>query len=81
MCFADPAQIDSIDGDIATVRHADGSSRVSVLPLRALPRPVQPGDWVLVSLGLAIDAISEDEGRFLLDQLRDLRRAVGSAKS
>lgn len=80
MCFADPARVESIDGDMATVRHADGAIEVSVLPLRALHRAVNPGDWVLVSLGMAIDIVPACEGEVRFEELRLITRPTQSVR-
>lgn len=79
MCFGEPGRISTIDGSNATVDTLDGELEVSLMVLRAQHREVRPGDWVLVSLGLAIDTMCQDDALAMRAQLaafHDADRAV-----
>jgi hydrogenase expression/formation protein HypC len=61
MCLAIPMQITSIDGLMARCE-AKGTTRdVSLLMLQ--DDPPQVGDYIKVSLGLALHTVSEEEAR------------------
>lgn len=72
MCIALPGKILGI---------VDGAARTARVDVRGIPRTVRlglldarPGDWVLVSLGLALERISEADAAEtlrLLDELED----------
>ena len=72
MCFGEPGRISTIDGSNATVDTLDGALEVSLMVLRAQHREVRPGDWVLVSLGLAIDLMDQHEALAMRAQLAEL---------
>ena len=72
MCFAEPGRIAWTDGSIARVRTSTGESEVSLAVLRARGEQVSEGDWVVAALGLAIEHITEHDGRRLLDEHRAL---------
>jgi len=78
MCFSEPGQVRSIDGSMVGIETADGVFDASLRVVEASGRTVAVGDWVLVTLGLVVDVVDEDEGRALLEQMRRLRVAVGS---
>ena len=63
MCLGVPGQIveiaDSLDGARATVE-IEGAIRTVNLTLLA-DTPVQPGDWVLIHLGFALEKLSAQE--------------------
>lgn len=73
MCFAEPARIVSIDGEIAQVVSGGHVSEVSLGVLRAGGFAATPGDWVLASLGLALEVIDESTGRALEAELAHMR--------
>ncbi len=61
MCLAIPMQITAIDGLMARCE-AKGTVRdVSLLMLQ--DEPLQIGDYLKVSLGLALNKVSEEEAR------------------
>ncbi len=74
MCFGEPARVITIDGTDATVDTLDGPLEVSLVVLTAQHHTVQPGDWVVVSLGLAIDTLDRAEAADLWNQLTELRQ-------
>jgi hydrogenase assembly chaperone HypC/HupF len=67
MCMSDPAQIIEVtpDGGEAAVEMRGARRRLSVALLTLEGRPVEPGDWVLASAGMAIERIDEAEAREL----------------
>ena len=75
MCFTEPGRVTTIDGSMVRVETADGVLDASLRLVEAGGRAVGVGDWVLMSLGLVVDVVDEDEGSALLEQMRSLRRA------
>lgn len=59
MCWAVPLKIKDIDGEMGTV-DLDGTTREVGLQLLDDP---QPGDYVLVHAGFAIQKLDEEEAR------------------
>jgi hydrogenase maturation factor len=57
------------DGLSALVRGQHGTQSALLLALEPEGRPIEAGDWLLVHSGLAVQRISEDEARDLLDFL------------
>lgn len=75
MCFAEPGQVMSIDGDVATLVDADGvvtSAALSVVRARGVG--ISPGDWVLVALGLVLERITAAQGAELIAAVAELDR-------
>jgi len=73
MCLGEPARVRSIDGTNAAVETLDGVIEVSLVVLAAQHRAVHPGDWVVVSIGLAIDVLDAAEALELTGRLAELR--------
>jgi len=76
MCFAEPARIEAINGDIARVISGGDRSEVSLCVLRAGGTDVMPGDWILASLGLALEVIDSSTGCSLDAELAGMRSAT-----
>jgi hydrogenase expression/formation protein HypC len=76
MCLETPALVDSVDADglCAMVKVEHGTQQALLLTLDA---KVEPGDWLLVHSGLAVERISEDEARDLLNLARQTRPTKG----
>ncbi len=69
MCLAVPSMVIEKDGLIATVDSGGTRLRVSLL---LLPEEVQPGDYVLVHAGFAIQKVDKDsaeESRRLIEEI------------
>lgn len=73
MCFSVPGQVVAVAGMTAEDRTAsvvvDGVTRVVSLGLLD-DAVVEPGAWVLIHLGYAMECIDADEARELLTALR-----------
>lgn len=68
MCLAIPVQIETLDGERATVA-LDGH-RTEVLA--TLVPEAKVGDWVLVHAGFAITILDPDEARETYDLLKEM---------
>lgn len=68
MCLAVPAQIIRREDLLATVEVGGVQRQVSVM---LLPE-AQPGDYVLVHAGFAMQAIDAEEARLTWDLLREI---------
>jgi hydrogenase assembly chaperone HypC/HupF len=68
VCLSDPARVVSVsdDGAEALVRMRGALRRLSVALLTLEGETVVPGDWVLASVGMALERIDEAEARDLL---------------
>lgn len=77
MCFAEPGRIVSTDGSMASVATGAGNVDVGLVVLVAQGEHVVVGDWVVVALGLAIERITEQDGRRLADERRVLLEDAG----
>ncbi len=70
MCLAIPAQIDSLDGEFA-VAHVGGiRRRINI----SLVSGLQPGDFVVVHVGYALNRLDPDEAERTLALLREAHR-------
>ena len=69
MCLAIPAQVVSIDGNTAIVDFGGVKRTVSI----ALLEKINPGDYVIVHAGFAINKINEEHA---LESLQLLREAA-----
>jgi hydrogenase expression/formation protein HypC len=69
VCLETPALVVSVDADglCAMVKAEHGIQPALLLTLDA---KVEPGDWLLVHSGLAVERISGNEARDLLDLAR-----------
>jgi hydrogenase maturation factor len=76
MCLGETARIVHVDGVHADVEAVDGITRVSLAVAHAQGEFPDVGDWVLISLGLAIDVVDPEEGARLAAEHRELRRSV-----
>lgn len=67
MCLSDPARVLEVseDGAEAIVWSRGARRRLSLAPLMRAAQPVAPGDWVLASLGMAIEAMEEADAHAL----------------
>lgn len=61
MCLAIPMQITAIDGLMARCEAKGITRDVSLLMLQEVPPQV--GDYIKVSLGLALNTVTEEEAR------------------
>ncbi len=74
MCFAEPGQVVSVDGDVAEVVVDGVAATVALSVVRAQGVELSPGDWVLVALGLALERITAARGAELVAAVADLQR-------
>ena len=81
MCIEAPAQVISVDpeGLCAMVSAEHGAQPALLLALDPEAQPVQAGDWLLVHSGLAVERISGDEARDLLE-LMGRARSTGEVR-
>ena len=72
MCLAVPMQVMEVHGEVALVEQAGVSREVRVDFLDG----VEPGDYVLVHAGLAIERLRPEEAEETLRLIRELADAV-----
>lgn len=72
MCLSVPAKIVSIDGEMADVSAGGAIFRAG---LQMIENP-QPGDYVLLHAGFAIQKISEEEALETLRILKEIRDSL-----
>ncbi len=77
MCLGFPACVVAVDADgvRATVRVDDRRMEVFMMVAEPGAQPVGPGDWLLVHSGIALERLSAEDARDLLD----LRRMADTA--
>lgn len=68
MCLGIPSKIVSVDGDKAVVSVGGTEYEVSI----QLLENVNPGDYVLVHTGFALEKISEEEAKETLRLIQEL---------
>ena len=68
MCLGIPARIEKIDGEYADANINGATIRIGL----QLMEEVQPGDYVLVHTGYALEKLSEEEAQETLRTLREL---------
>jgi hydrogenase expression/formation protein HypC len=68
MCLGLPARIVELSGDDRCIAELGGERREISLALLA-DEPVEPGDWVYVHLGYAMERLTADEAREALETL------------
>jgi len=72
MCLAVPARVASVDGNLAMVEIQGNRRKVDV----TLVSPVEPGQYVLVHAGIALQVLDEEEAE---ETLRLIAEAMGHA--
>lgn len=79
MCLGIPAQL--VDGDTGhpDLAMADMGGVRRVINMGLLEEPLQAGDWVLVHMGFALQAMTADEARDALAALGAEREAEREA--
>lgn len=72
MCLGFPACIVAVEGDgiRATVSVDDRRMEVFMMVAEIGSQPVGPGDWLLVHSGIALERLSAEDARRLLDLRR-----------
>ena len=73
MCLAVPAEVKSIDKNIASVDFGGVRKKVSLGILDG----VRKGDYVLVHAGFAIAKVEKEEAEDTLKVIDELKKAVG----
>lgn len=66
MCLGEVARVESVDDLTADVLTATGLREVSLVVLRGQGHRVAPGDWIVTSMGFALDTLDESEAKDLL---------------
>ena len=74
MCIAVPSQVIELAGEEAVVDFGGARRKVGI----ALVPEVQPGDYVLVHAGLAIQTIDMEEAQHTLELIRQLDDAAAA---
>lgn len=80
MCLGIPARVVAVaDGDarVADVETGSTRRRVSLDMLPAGGKRVEAGNWVVVHMGFAMDAIGADEAMDILRSMAELGMAEG----
>lgn len=69
MCLGFPACVVAVDADgvRATVSADDRRTEVFMMVAEPGAQPVGPGDWLLVHSGIALERLSAEHARQLLD--------------
>ena len=78
MCLSSAGRVVSVSADdTSAVVDVGGSHRsVSLAVLVLEDRAPEPGEWVLIHTGLAVEIIDEDAATVLTDMLDDMRKGV-----
>ena len=66
MCLGEVGRIESVDDQTAEVLTATGVRQASLVVLNSEGHEVAPGDWIVISMGFALDIVGESEARELL---------------
>ncbi len=69
MCLAIPGEILKIDDGVATVRIGEALRKASLMLLSEQPNP---GDYVIVHAGFALNVVDPDEARESIRLIREL---------
>lgn len=75
MCLAVPAQILSLDGSKAVARMSGLTKQIDV----TLTPQVQPGDWVVVHVGYALQRIDPQKAEQTLEAMRIAGAVAGTS--
>ncbi len=78
MCLATPARVLSVSGQTAVVDY-DGVQTSA--RLETLSEAIQPGDFVLVHAGFAIQRLSPEDGEATLKLFDELAASVAPRRS
>lgn len=78
MCLAVPAEVITIEDQVATCRVGEGETTVTA-SLMILDDAVAPGDFLIIHAGFAIRKLDPVEARETLQILRDVMAAAEEA--
>jgi hydrogenase expression/formation protein HypC len=78
MCLAVPAEIISIEDQVATCRVGEGETTVTA-SLMVLDEDIKPGDFLIIHAGFAIRKLDPVEAQETLKILRDVMAAAEEA--
>lgn len=78
MCLAVPAEVITIEDQVATCRVGEGNTTVAA-SLMILDDAVAPGDFLIIHAGFAIRKLDPVEARETLQILRDVMAAAEEA--
>ncbi len=81
MCLGEVARVESVDDQTAEVQTATGLRQASLVVLNGAGHQVEPGDWIVVSMGFALDIMDESEARELLFDAATIRGDTDPASS
>ncbi len=77
MCLAIPCKVTQLlDHDMASLQVGDSETFIKAC-LMLLPETPEPGDYVLVHAGFAINTVERDEARKTIDLIREMAIAAG----
>jgi hydrogenase maturation factor len=66
MCLGEVARVESVDAQTAQVLTAAGVRQASLVVLSGQGHVAAPGEWIVLSMGFALDIVGESEARELL---------------
>ncbi len=66
MCLGEVARIESVEDQTAEVLTTAGLRQASLAVLSAEGHKAAPGEWIVISMGFALDIVGESEARELL---------------
>ncbi len=72
MCLGIPAKVLSVEGESASVEVGGATREVSVILLDR----VEPGEWVILHAGFAIQKLDPDEAERTLELFREIADAL-----
>ncbi|GAB6126115.1 HypC/HybG/HupF family hydrogenase formation chaperone [Humidesulfovibrio idahonensis] len=78
MCLAVPAEVISIEDQVATCRVGEGETTVTA-SLMVLDEDIKPGDFLIIHAGFAIRKLDPVEAQETLKILRDVMAAAEEA--
>ena len=78
MCLAVPAEVISIEDQVATCRVGEGETTVTA-SLMVLDEDIKPGDFLIIHAGFAIRKLDPLEAQETLKILRDVMAAAEEA--
>ncbi len=80
MCLAVPGKIISIDDSDPELKMAkvDFNGMVADVCIQWLPEKVEPGDYVLAYVGMALNKVDEEDAKLTLESLRQMWMLSGN---
>ena len=75
MCIGLPARVVSVGADHPDLATVDFGGSLQQVNVGLLDEAVQPGDWILVHMGFALQTMTGQQAEEALNVFRDERRA------